>query len=167
MKCYFHSESNAVSSCLKCNKSLCKDCYDQGDSGICSNCLINEQKKEKTIKSQNHLSYIKKSLLFFLLGLIIGWVITSPALTNSNINKSFLLIFLFLYGYVSFSIYWGLHILSSITQKLFSSGFLLIFTWPLFFILITLAGIIGMYVSVPMFIKHYAGYRKFNLENER
>lgn len=52
MKCFFHNEQNAVSTCVDCNKALCQECTSNYTPSLCLYCAnkrINEEFK-KNIK---------------------------------------------------------------------------------------------------------------------
>lgn len=43
MKCYYHTDVDAVSHCRVCKKFLCKSCYDYSKDGTCSSCLREDE----------------------------------------------------------------------------------------------------------------------------
>ncbi len=72
MKCYNHNKIDAVATCEDCGKHLCKECYDNGQKGICHECLVSVHKETVVKNKEYHYSYIKKSLTAFVVGAVIG-----------------------------------------------------------------------------------------------
>lgn len=90
MKCYYHERKEAVGTCQGCGKSLCKNCIDQYESGLCASCenkkrrsqeekVINQKKQLKNqakmnveITKKQLTKTIIKSALFGIIGIFIG-----------------------------------------------------------------------------------------------
>ncbi len=76
MKCYYHPDIDAVSTCKECSKHLCRECYDKGHNGLCQSCLKSKHERVKSEKIKkvkiNHHRYLKSSKIALLLGTIIG-----------------------------------------------------------------------------------------------
>lgn len=165
MKCYYHNEADAVSTCLRCHKALCKGCYDEGIDGHCRECAEAVRNESLSTESNQHYSYIKKSYIGLFIGLLIG-LFMSSAVNYSKVTFSesgFALSLPLIYGYFGFSTYWGLHVMAKIVQPLTKSGFILIFSWPILLFLVIIAAFIGAYISIPMFIKHYRKYKQYQV----
>jgi hypothetical protein len=160
MNCYNHTDVNAVSSCGNCNKSLCKNCYDLGVNGVCSDCIVRIQNKKFSKIRENHAENIRKSYVAVFIGAVIGFFIGSLVFSDPDMNNLIGIFIIAIYSYAAFSIYWGIKVISQIFDSIMSWGFLLIFTWPLLLFIVVIALFIGMFVSIPMFIVSYTGAKK-------
>lgn len=165
MKCYYHNSVDAVSVCKKCNKSLCKECYDEGEDGYCQKCKHENYKAEiqaADIKNKHdNLHVIRNSIIAFAIGAFFGSWIGNFAASHDSSNYTwvFRIIFPLVYGYGFFSVYWGLKVISKLVDKVLQLGFILIIGWPILILLLFAACFIGVYTSIPMFIKHFIQYK--------
>lgn len=74
MKCYYHPDRDAVSSCQKCGKYLCKECADKYSPCLCNECynILRQEEKNELIESKK--PFIKSIILgvvFFIVSMII------------------------------------------------------------------------------------------------
>ena len=117
MKCFYHTNRDAVSQCPKCNKGLCKECLNS-EGNLCRDCELEEQEqlkeeaaaseKEKEVKMRKKSYYILASLVGFF---IFGFIVLSPI--NSFDQFLQVLIFTFCFG----SMPSGWRIMTRITQN--------------------------------------------------
>lgn len=167
MKCYYHNERDAVATCKKCNKHLCRECYDRGQNGTCSGCLNLSYTRTKLEEIDKRRVYIRSSLLALLIGAVIG-VFLANKLINYETSKNIVMEFKYGYypvlalitGYGLFSLYWGKVIMSNIFDRLLDGGWILIFTWPILVVLLAMAIFIGVYASLPMMIYNIVAYQR-------
>ncbi|QNO15875.1 hypothetical protein HYG86_14410 [Alkalicella caledoniensis] len=162
MKCYYHSDSEVVAVCKICNKNLCKECYDLGDSGRCKPCITKatEQKhrqREFRIKNES-VEYVRNAGIFSVLGAFIGYTTSIRYLSgieNSDIPALvYKLGFILLFAYLGISLICGLKIMNGTFRSMGSLGLLLIFIWPIYVALLIIALMIGMFCSVPLLLYH-------------
>ena len=154
MKCYFHSELDAVASCSRCNKFICKQCYDMGSDGLCAECSrirINENLDEIRLP---HRLYVRNSLVSLVVGAIIGFI-GSIILLYGIEDLAFTVGFLTtISAYTGFSIYCGARILSFSFAPFHRSGCFIIITWPVLLFIFLASATIGFFASIPKFIYH-------------
>ena len=98
MKCYYHSESDAVAQCKRCGRSLCKECSDKYivDLGeiLCDDCAKEKvESNEKDIKEL--FAQEKKGII---ISSIIGVVVAILAVSLFD-NIWFLLAFFLPFGW--------------------------------------------------------------------
>ena len=180
MRCYNHPQINAVATCKVCNKHLCKECYDRGHKGLCQDCLVDKRNetKQKLIRKNriDHLTFIKRSLIASLIGLIFGIAICiafsqmpeyAEELRNAEVPIiTFYTFIIFTFSYVFFAYYSGFFVLHKSFRIVCSWGIILIIGWPVLLFLCILAVLIGVYLSIPIFtyhvFKYFTGKRKVN-----
>jgi hypothetical protein len=163
MKCYNHNKIDAVATCRKCGKHLCKECYDKGQKGICHECLVTMHKETVVQNKEYHYSYIKKSLIAVVVGAVIGLSFAigmnaTNKLQGNIIDTSLRLLNYItqpiILGFVALSFYWGLSFFSKVMKKIMSRRIILIFTWPALVVVFFTAVFAGVFAGIPMFIYH-------------
>ncbi len=64
MKCFIHTNQEAIAACRKCGKGMCADCSAySGHSGICPEC-----RREEFIKERDKLESSLSSLFWAMIG---------------------------------------------------------------------------------------------------
>ncbi len=179
MKCYYHNEINAVATCKKCNKHLCKECYDLGKDGLCSSCNDVNKKRLKEVRidraEKDFGRYIRSSNLAAIVGAILGiplikYLSSSDSLKELYLEAPFLqalivhgavsLIFILATAYTLFALYAGFSITSKHILKSRWIIIILIICWPLGLLLIIMSILLGYYASIPMYIKYKIDYKR-------
>lgn len=84
MRCFIHTEREAVAVCLNCGKAMCIDCSALDDhSGRCPNCRMLET--EKTLKKDKKLRNRRLFRLFLYLIVTAAFATVAVLLTMSTV----------------------------------------------------------------------------------
>ena len=88
MRCFIHSNEDAVAVCIKCGKAMCVDCSAYSNhTGVCPICKKN-QILAKIEEGKNSVAKIKKQKSSALLGTILFcWTIIGIFIGLKSINK--------------------------------------------------------------------------------
>ena len=80
MKCFYHEERDAVATCQKCGKSLCKECASKYKPIICEDCFREVQEKEEAEQayrlSCHRKETINKAIHSVIITLIVQGMLT-------------------------------------------------------------------------------------------
>lgn len=143
MNCFNHPELVSVAVCQDCKKGLCHQCASKYNIPICSQCVANRNRTEKSIIYREFLWYLGVG---FILVFILAYLPSqSIDLFENNIDgiKHYLLLM-----FLGASIVAGWKTLDKLTSNYFL--FLPIFGWVLyFFVKFAISAMIG-YVMLPI-----------------
>ena len=152
MKCYNHNEIDAVATCSRCGKSLCKECADKYRPILCDDCyqeILQENEQAKNDALIDTESEWIKSLIF---GVISALVFYNLAADGSDIGTA---IFAALWG---FTWPWGFavvkYILASSPVAIIADG------WWWFFVFLLFGLLIGPFAFVYNLIKYFVTMNK-------
>lgn len=138
MKCYNHSDLDAVCQCVDCGKGLCKQCADKFATPICDQCNLKRINADKQFLVRNAIIMV----IAFIIGFSYG--------NNQGIGMALL------WGYFCAGIPWGWSILTKITPNMFL--FLSWVGWLVYFLIkFTIAALIGMFVTPYKIYKIISG----------
>lgn len=146
MKCYNHTDRDAVSQCSDCGRGLCHECTNFYSMPICKHCYLS--------RVNTNQESITKTLLLMAVLFIIGFC------TSFSEHSS--VIMGLLSGYVLAGIPWGWNILNMITPQMFL--FMSVLGWIIYFCMkLSLAAFIGWFVTpfkLYQYIKKYIDIEK-------
>lgn len=109
MKCYYHSDRDAVATCQQCGRGFCQECFDERLSdGLCDECRRNgtqSKSKESLFQHEDALvdtvsEFVITSIFGIALGVLFVWLIVKddvPQITDFSALAEY--IELFLVGY--------------------------------------------------------------------
>ncbi len=104
MKCFYHEERDAVATCTRCNKGLCKECASLYNPCLCKECdLIVENEKKDYVeeKRKNALIDTTSEFIFAIVkgvvSLVIGYFVM-----NFIYNDSFSFFQVFYFFFLPF-----------------------------------------------------------------
>lgn len=133
MKCYSHTNTEAISLCPGCNQAMCAACADRFATPICEPCLLENNKQ---VETQAYMG------LGITAAIAIGWVIF---LMGSIPASSGAFLMLSLQGLMFSFTYWGWLFLSERLPRL---GWAILPVWFIYFaIKLMLAAFIGIFVG--------------------
>jgi hypothetical protein len=183
MKCYYHNEINAVATCKKCNKHLCKECYDLGNGGLCSSCSEINRKRLKEARidgvERNYGRYIRSSNLSAILGALLALPLIKYLSSSDSLKEMYIelprlqalavhgiasLILILATAYTFFALYAGFSITSKHILKSRWIIIVLLICWPLGLLLIVMSILLGYYASIPLYIKNIIEYKRAKRE---
>ncbi len=103
MKCFHHSEQDAVATCQKCGKGLCRKCAEEYTPCLCDSCAVliqqEEQQKVKNREDQRRQKYqsalvdtCNEFIKTVLIGIVVGmptfiYQVIKAILTQRKISK--------------------------------------------------------------------------------
>ena len=176
MKCYEHTDSDAVAQCRSCMKYLCKSCYDCSQDGICSECIREEEQANLEYKEASKKRYIneikhsyknyrRKVAISGLIGFIVGIIILINLPIETNIEFIYGLILIIFSSFFGIALYSGYIILRKMPDMpkigIFEDiNFILSLIYQM--IKIPIALIAGIFGAIPLFIKKKQEYEKIN-----
>lgn len=110
MKCFYHEERDAVATCKRCNKGLCKECASLYNPSFCGECAeIVEDEMVSSMKQERKSALIDTTSEFIfaivkgVLAVIVGYFIMN-AIYDGNVNFSQVWFFFFLpFGWAVFT----------------------------------------------------------------
>lgn len=161
MKCYFHQEVDAVSSCKACGKYMCKACYDAGNKGVCADCSMEQvREKQKAFRREYEKKneYVRTAIMCLLVGAFIG---LGNMKSVDGLLEKIIVVSMSAYGF--FAVHAGINILRAAFKHVLSWGVVLIFGWPVLLILVAASLVIGSMIAVPMLIAKKREYRNFKM----
>lgn len=167
MKCFYHEERDAVATCQKCGKSLCKECSLKYKPIVCEECYqeeIQKQQKEfeefRSRKRQEQEKTNKTVRVKMVIGIIIGIFEYFMGITFAN----------FLGALFSAMLGFGLPFGVPVWFKFYDNniashldGFVLILPIIYWLIIILLKFVIGIYIGyfIGPFVAIYTLYKYF------
>ncbi len=158
MKCFNHTEREAVATCQKCGKGLCKECAGKHTPCLCDTCAAQiqqnrqqqaqnkeEQRKEKYKAAlvDTRGEFIKTAVIGIIVGIFFVWQRT----TQENADNGF--IYYAGYFFVTFCIPFGWKFLTYL-QSFFPVS--LFGTFWFWFIYIAIKVFLSLFVGIPAFI---------------
>lgn len=98
MKCFNHTEREAVATCQKCGKGLCKECAEKYTPCLCDTCAAKVQRQVQDKEDQQKQKYkdalvdtrsefIKTTIIGVLVGILVVWFMTQTK--YGNVESSF------------------------------------------------------------------------------
>jgi hypothetical protein len=179
MKCYYHNDVDAVATCKKCNKHLCKECYDLGNDGLCLLCNQINMKRLKQVNidkvEKDYGRYIRSSNFAAIIGALIGTSFIKKISSLDTMKEMYIelpyvqalaahgivsLILILATAYTFFSLYAGLSITSKHILKSRWIIVVLLICWPLGLVMIVMSILLGYYASIPLYIKNKVDYNR-------
>ncbi len=155
MKCFNHEERDAVATCQKCGKGLCKECASKHTPCLCDMCFTaiqaEQQQRAQTAENQRRQKYVNalvdtrsEFIKTCVLGIICG-VIAALLINNTNEGGDVIISGFLYFFFVPFG--WKLltYIQSKFPVTVFGT-FLFWIIWCVFKI------VISIFVGVPAFI---------------
>lgn len=156
MKCFNHTEREAVATCQKCGKGLCKECAEKHTPCLCDPCAAQiqrtrqqqaqnkeEQRKEKYKAAlvDTRGEFIKTALIGIIVGVFFAWYYTTrePA-TWGDVVGQFCIAFCIPFGWKFIT-----YLQSFIPVSLFG-------TFWFWFIYIAVKVFLSIFVGIPAFI---------------
>lgn len=159
MKCFNHPERDAVATCQKCGKGLCRECAEKYTPCMCDACAAQAQKnkQQQAINKENERKqkykdalvdtrseFIKTALIGIVVGIIgVWWTATH---TSDGEQYSFLYYVGLFFGY--FCIPYGWKFLTYLQSFLPISIF---GTWLFWIIYIGVKAMVSVLVGIPTF----------------
>ena len=124
MKCYYHSNRDAVGTCQTCGKALCKECASVYTPVTCGDCHVmivtkarNEREKAKQDALINTSGEMKKAVI---IGVVAGLAISILLSMNSG---NFDFVMAAFYFFVGFGLPFGWSLISHIIPNVIGRGY--------------------------------------------
>lgn len=155
MKCFNHPDREAVATCQKCGKGLCRECAGKHSPCLCDDCAAQIQRdkqaqarnkeEEKKQKYKDALvdtrsEFVKTVAYGIIIGLIWIWLLSSPSDTFADKAGSFVLAFFIPFGWKVLT-----YLQSFIPLALFG-------TWWFWIIYACVKACLSIFVGIPAFI---------------
>lgn len=152
MKCYYHNEIDAVATCSRCGKSLCKECADKYRPILCDDCFQEIQEENEQAKNDALIDTRNewiKSLIFGVISAVIFYLIFEP---GNGMQEGMIAA---LWG---FTWPWGFavlkYLLASSPVAIIADG------WWWFFVFLIFGLLIGPFAFIYNLIKYFATMNK-------
>lgn len=157
MKCFNHTEREAVATCQRCGKGLCRECAEKHMPCLCDTCAIQIQKdqqqqaqsKEEQRKQKYKAAlvdtrgeFIKTSVTGVIIGILWVWFMKSE---HSDFTVSECALDFFM----GFCIPFGWKVLTYLQSFI---PLFLIGTWWFWFIYVMVKAFLSIFVGIPAFI---------------
>lgn len=150
MKCFFHEEKDAVATCMRCNKGLCKECASLYSQCLCEECaeivedeMVSSMKQERKSALIDTTSEFVFAIVKGIIAVIVGYFVMN-AIYDGNVNFSQVWFFFFLpFGWAVFTY------LEQFLPNVIFGGLLGILLTVYYFIIKL---VISIFLGIPCFI---------------
>lgn len=168
MKCFYHEEREAVATCQRCGKGLCKECASKYTPCLCDDCfdaIQHEKRRERQSaedrQRQKYINaladtrseFLKTCILGIITG-VIGWLLIQASESSSRPPYIFAIL-------VFFSIPFGWKFLTFLQSKIPLSIIGTLWFWVAWLVVKVL---LCMLVGIPAFI--YQLFKTFFVQSE-
>ena len=140
MKCFNHTDVEAVATCVDCGKSLCKECASRYEPILCDSCAEARQARHNAgIQEYKSgiLGDIIKSVILFAIGFVVNIFV-------SGFNVGYCIGL----GYSFAAFPYGWRALNKITPDIFL--FMPLVGWVIYFIIKTVLSLVVGWVAMPV-----------------
>ena len=174
MKCFNHTEREAVATCQKCGKGLCRECAEKYTPCMCDTCVDqvqqNEQKQAQSKEEQRKQKYkdalvdtrsefIKTTFIGILIGIFFVWWNATQSQANPEAGFSDYVGFFFIGVCVPFGWKFLTYLQSFVPLSIFGSFWF----WIIYGIIkLVISMIIGIPAFIYQFVKTILTQRKIN-----
>lgn len=160
MKCFNHTEREAVATCQKCGKGLCRECAEKYMPCMCDTCAAQNQKdqqqqaqnKEEQRKQKykdalvdTRSEFIKTSIIGILAGILWTWYSATQSQANAGVGFAVYVGMFFFMFCMPFGWKFLTYLQSFIPISLFG-------TFWFWFIYIVVKVFLSLFIGLPAFI---------------
>lgn len=140
MKCFNHTDVEAVATCVDCGKSLCKECASRYEPILCDSCAAARQARHNAGVQEYKsgiLGDIIKSVILFAIGFVVNIFV-------SGFNVGYCIGL----GYSFAAFPYGWRALNKITPDIFL--FMPLVGWVIYFIIKTVLSLVVGWFAMPI-----------------